>query len=656
MTMQPTLTEQSAPEQVERPGGASALAAAPAALMAVLLIVATWYQGAFALRHWGPAAILGLALLAAIAAAGGLRAADRSARVALAFVWAFAGWTLLSALWAESPGRALEGGGRTLLYAALVTLALATLADPRQARRVGALVVAGVTAIAAVTVVEMLTNGPLQFLAGRLDDPVGYRNATACLFAFAFWPLVAAAARRDPGVALRGLALGGATLMLGLAFLTQARGVVLGLVLGGVVAIGLGPDRVRRAWLALLAVAGVALASGGLLEPFGGFSDNGNASSAEISTATNTLVLLVVVVAVVGVAGALLDRGLRLEGRSRLLAGRVAAVALVVVAAVGIAGGLARTGNPIAFVDDRVDEFRSLETAAPGDTRLTFGGGQRADLWRISLVELEEDPLLGAGEGSYPFVYYEERRSDRNLSTPHSLIFSVLAELGLVGGLLLLGALAALAAALAVRLRAAAPSDRWWPVALAAGGVVVLGQTAVDWLWLVPGVAGLGVFAVALGVASLAPRAGLGAVARSPQRRWLGAALAVPLAVAAVAVTLLYVSDAQVRKARAADVAAPSERLETARTAESLNPFALAPRYLQAGALEELGRVEAARDELRGALELEPRNFATLGLLGDLELRAGDARVARGYYRRALELNPLDVGLRELSRRGLGEG
>ena len=110
------------------------------------------------------------------------------------------------------------------------------------------------------------------------------------------------------------------------------------------------------------------------------------------------------------------------------------------------------------------------------------------------------------------------------------------------------------------------------------------------------------------------------------------------------------------RKARAADSGSASERLETARTAERLNPFSLAPRYLQAGALEELDRVGAARAELRDALELEPRNFATLGLLGDLELRAGNAPEARFLYRRALALNPLDTGLRELSRRGLGKG
>jgi tetratricopeptide (TPR) repeat protein len=112
-------------------------------------------------------------------------------------------------------------------------------------------------------------------------------------------------------------------------------------------------------------------------------------------------------------------------------------------------------------------------------------------------------------------------------------------------------------------------------------------------------------------------------------------------------VALLYLSDVYTRTARAS---ASQERLSSARTAERLNPFALAPRYLQASALEELGRRPDARGELLGALDVEPESFVTLGLLGDLETRAGNAAAARRHYRRALELNPRDTGLQQLAR------
>jgi O-antigen ligase len=593
-------------------------------------------------------AVLALTLLAALAATGGIRAGDKPVRVALICLWGFAGWTLASTLWAESPGRALEGSGRTLLYAALVTLGMATIASPRHARRVGALVVAGAGAIAVITLAGLLGDGADEFLAGRLDDPVGYRNATAALFALAFWPLVAVAAQRRLNPAARGAAFGVANLAIGLAFLTQARGVVLGLALGGAVAIGLGPDRLRRAWLALVCAGGVALASGSLLEPYRAFSDGAGATAADIDSAVSALVLLTVAATAVGVLGALFDGGLRIEDPTRAAGRRVGAGALVAATTIAVVAALVRIGDPVEFVDARIDEFRGLETAAPGETRLTFGGGQRSDLWRVSLVEFGERPVTGVGEGSYPFGYYEERDTDRNLSTPHSLAFSVLAELGAVGTLLTLGFLAAIAAALRSRWNAA-PRGRWWASALAAAGVVVLAQALVDWIWLVPGVMGLGLLCLALAVSSLRPEADPPPQPAPPAAR---AVLATVLALAALGVAALYLSDAQLRKARAEDGAAQS-RLDDARAAERLNPWSLPARYHQAGALEELGRAQEARGELHDALELEPRNFVTLGLLGDLELRAGRAGAARAYYGRALELNPLDVGLRELSRRGL---
>ena len=66
---------------------------------------------------------------------------------------------------------------------------------------------------------------------------------------------------------------------LGLAFLTQSRGVLLGFCCGAAVALALGPDRLRRAWLAILAVAAVAIASGRLLAPYDAFVAAGAAPS-----------------------------------------------------------------------------------------------------------------------------------------------------------------------------------------------------------------------------------------------------------------------------------------------------------------------------------------------------------------------------------------
>ena len=623
---------------------------APAAL-AVLLLVATWYQGGFAVRHWAPVALLALVILTAAAASGGLWVPERAARVALIALWGLAAWTVLSALWADSPGNALEGAGRTALYAALFTVPCAMTWSGRSAARVGIVIVVGLAAIAGITLIDLLSDPKELFLAGRLDDPVGYRNATACLFALSFWPLVSAAAHWQLPAALRAAAFAGAALALGLGFLTQARGVAVGLLLGGVVAIGLGPDRLRRAWAAVLLVGGVALASDGLLTPFRAFSDNGDASAADISAGVDALVLLVLGAAAVGLAGALLDGGLRLGTGTRTALRRVMAVGLVLATIAAAVGAVVAVGDPVDFAGERFDEFRSLETTAPGESRLTFGGGQRADLWRVAMDEFSEHPLTGVGEGSYQFRYYQERRTDRNLSTPHSDVFRVIAELGAVGVLCGLVFLVALAVAVLSRWRGAHPAARWWASALLAAAAVGFGQSTVDWIWLIPGVVGICFLLAGLGLGTLRP------VRPEPVRRLRPlprVALAVGCAALALLVTTLYIGDVFVRKARSADASDAAARLDAAENAETFLPWSTAPLYLKAGAREELGQRSAARADLREALDLEPDNFVPYVLLGDLEVRAGHERRARALYRQALELNPRDVGLRKLSRGEFG--
>ncbi len=492
-----------------------------------------------------------------------------------------------------------------------------------------------------------VADGTSLFLAGRLDDPVGYRNATACLFALGFWPFVAAAARYDVTPAVRGLALSAATLVAGLAFLTQARGVVLGLGLGALVALGLGPDRLRRAWVALIAIGGVALASGSLLAPYDAFTDSGDAAPTDVTTAVNALVLLTIVAFAIGLVGALFDGGLRLQAPARGSLRTLLQIGLALVAAGAFVVGIARVGNPVDYGRERLDEFRSLEDTASGQSRLTFGGGQRADLWRVAWDQFGDRPLAGAGQGSYAFAYYTDRRTDRNLTDPHSLVLSLLAELGIVGVLCLAAFLAALAAAVASAWRTASGVARRHASALLAAGLVGLGQATVDWTWLIPGVTGLSLLALGLGVTCLRRSAAESADSARPLARALPA---IGFAALVVVVGCVYLADVNLRHARADDGQA---RLDAARAAARLSPWSVQARYLEAGALEELGRRAEARTRLRDALRIEPANFVTLALLGDLEARARRGRLAHAYYQRAYALNPRDVGLRKLAGRDL---
>jgi tetratricopeptide (TPR) repeat protein len=626
----------------------------PALLLGVLLLVSTWWDGAYDLRYWAPLAIFSGGMLLAMVAAGAFPL-PRSVplRVALASIWAFVAFTALSAFWSESPAGAWEGAARGVLFAAAFTLAVA--AGPRARGKLGPLLVAGVVAIAALALLRMLIEGSELFLAGRLNLPLGYRNATAALFAFALWPLVGVAARRGIQSGLRAGAFAAAVLMLGLAFLTQSRGVVLGVAAGGLVSVLVGPDRVRRLWLAIAAVGLVTIASGSLMAPYDAFSAGEAVTDSDVGSAATTLLLLTVASFLVALLGAVLDNGLRAEMLERLPLREIATAGLVVLAVLAATAALVKVGNPISYADEKVDEFTNLEADTTGSsgTRLGTVGGQRYDLYRIAWGQFLDQPLLGAGEGSYQFAYYRERRTDRNLDNPHSLPLALLAETGFVGFGLFAAWLVAAGLAVAGAARRAAGSGRVWIAGLAAAAATLLAQSAVDWLWLLPGLFALGALALGIAAAGDEPEP---VEEDAGESRWSARRVAAVagLAVAILATGLLFLSDVYLRKARVEAATSPAAALDSARTAESLNPLSVNPLYLQASALESRGDVAGARAALLEALEREPGNFVTLALLGDLETRAGEALSAHLYYQRSLRLNPLDVGLRELSGEAQG--
>jgi hypothetical protein len=611
----------------------------------LVLFIALAVNGAFAIRHWAPITLFVLVVLASAAR----RPLSGPPLVAVAAIWMLAAWSLASALWGASPESAGEHGARTLLYAGLFALPLVTLRDRRSVQTVAAAALGGLAVITIGTFVHVLLDDESAFLAGRLDDPIGYRNGTAALFVLAFWPLLCVAATRKVSTLLRAPAFAIALLALGMALMTQSRGALIGFVAGGAVAVLVGPDRLRRAWLSIVALGAIAIASGTLLEPYQAFLDDRPVTASVIGGATVVLALVASAGLLAVVVLSIYDNGLRAEGSLWQALRRLTAGGLAVFVLIAGAGMLVAVGNPVTFAQDKYDEFSMLDTAAPTDTRLGSTGGQRYDIWRIALGEFKDRPIAGVGAGSYRFGYYRERSTDRNLSTPHSLPMALLSETGAVGALLFALFLGAIGVTFATRWRETPPAARRWACAAAAAGAVLIGQCLVDWLWEIPGLAGLGVLALGLAVAWL----DLPEHAPQPEQRPFVSRTAgtIILALAVLVVTAIYLSDFHVRQARAAGERSAPAQLAAARTAARLNPVALSPKLLQAGALEELGRVDDAREALRQARRLEPDNFVLYGLIGDLETRAGRDTAARRAYRRALELNPGDVGLQQLARR-----
>ncbi len=636
-------------DRVQAPAaGAAQFAAAPGRLREALPMIVTLlalgladaHYGAFTIDRWGPLAVFVLVVLAIVAPG---RHAPAAGRIPLALIGGFASWSLASVLWGQMPGAAYEGGARNVLLAGLFALPLLTLTTRRAARLTADLLVAVLAAIVAGTVIAYVADPGALFLAGRLENPIAYRNGNAVLFAMAFWPLVLVAASRRVPWAARPPALALATAAACLAFLTQSRGVLIGTALGAVVVLALGPERLRRALTALVAVAPVALFSHRLLQPYDTFSVKNETVPSTLTDARGALLLAALTALGAGCAIVAGDRLLR--GRVRRGA-RVLAVLALAAVCVGAAGSAAaKVGDPAGYIRDKADEFTALQNTDSGSTRFGSVGGQRSDLWRVALKEFGEHPVAGVGEGGYPVGYYEHRRTDRNLVAAHSLPFGTLAELGLVGVLLLLAFVASSGAVIGRGARALEPGDRRRLASLAAVAVVFLGQSIVDWFWTIPGLSGLAVTALGIAivlVAGDAPAPGA----------WSRVRRIVPAVVCGL---LALMVATQVLSARAVDrarIAADQQvRLDRARTAARLNPFATTPEYLQAGALEALGRPDAARAKLLGVLRDQPLVFVTPALIGDLETRRGNRAAARRWYARAAARNPLDTGLRKLAAR-----
>ncbi|HXC23422.1 MAG TPA: O-antigen ligase family protein, partial [Solirubrobacteraceae bacterium] len=563
---------------------------------------------------------------------------------------------------------------------AILTLPILAVGAISALRMAGRGVVCGIALIAIYTLGVMFFDGPSIFLAGRLNGPVEYRNATALLFCIAYWPLIVTAASRDRGRVLRAVCLGLAELMLGLAFLTQSRGVLFGLGCGALVVLILGPEKTRRAWLALLSLILLAGASSRLLVPYHAFIDGKHVSSGDIANAASALAVLACAAIALGFLVAVFDAGLRpvSPAMARIRVG--ARLGLLAVLLMGLAGGMvAVRGEPIHELQVKWRQFKSLQTTSTSATRYTSTGGQRYDLWRVALDELQAHPIAGVGAGSYQFDYYRLRRSTRNLEDPHGLLFQIGAELGIVG--LLLFAMIPIGIIGSLR--------RWWRVAprdvrrsaggLAAAGATFIGQSLVDWMWRIPGLTALGLLCLAV-AATLLARTGLVAGAVEPTRptghpdgnalsdrlpslaglagRWARRPLATRLAAAvilfgAVALTLsLYLSNVYILHARDEIGLSPTAQLADARIASSFDPWSTDPHYIEASALESMGMRAQARAQLEDARRLESTNAVPLGLLGDFEARGGDFAKARGYYRQALVLDPLDVGLQQLAITG----
>ena len=605
--------------------------AGPALLAAAALVV-----GGALLRGGGSTArplfwIGGVAVLASAAAAtgilAGLVARPRLGRAGTALVLLLAGyaaWTGATVVWSIEPDRSWEAFNRVVAYLAVLGLGV-LVGSARRAAPLLALLL-GLTLAWALATAVVPAIGPDVERSARLREPVEYWNALALVAAMSLplWLWLARARRPAAAVALFAAAVA--------LLLTASRGGLL--VAVAAVAVWLALVRPRRESAGVLLVAlppAVAVGALGLwLE-----RDTGSG--------------LVLGAALAG-AGALVF--LLARRPPPPWAGR-ALIALCLAAAVaGAAVAVPRAGA-------WWDEFRNPPATQTTQDPARLGelsSNHRWTWWTQAWTIFRADPGRGSGAGSYELARRPLRGDTLGPIDPHNLGLKALSETGVVGFLLLFGAIGAAVAAASATLRRTAGEERAAAVALAAGVAAWLLHSLVDMPWeyaavTVPAMFALGVL-VASGRPAPAPGGGGPVLAAVPAL--VALALVGSLAFPWLAERRLEASlDALTRGDHGSAATA-------AQQAQALNPLAVRPLHLEATALELAGRLDGAEALYEEAVRLQPRNPQTWYELGRFEFMArGDLAEALVYLDRSWGLDRqspdtgplLDRVREEISRR-----
>jgi hypothetical protein len=589
----------------------------------------------------------------ALPAAGGTRVG----RAMFALLAAFAGWTALSLSWTESAERTAVELARAATYLGVFALALAVQGQGRWRQLLhGA--AAGVAVVAGIAVLSRLEPNLFperitgRYLAGiqverQLGYPLNYSTGLAGFAAMGL-PLLlgaAASARTAIGSALAGAALPILTLAL---WLTSSS---LALPAGAVAVVAflaLAPDRLPKL-VSLLPAGGGAAVLVASVEQRDAL-DRGLPTPAAQQQGDEVLAIAIVVCA--GVA--LIQVGISLASRYGerpawlVVPPRRAALAALSALTCVVIGGIA-----VDAPDELSERWQSFKTGGserdPDTQVLDPAASGRYEYWESAVDANATDPWVGVGPGTFEFWWGREEPAGGFVRDAHSLFLETLAELGVVG-LVLIGGFAAGVLGIGTLRSLRAPPERRLALAAATAGCAAFTVVAaVDWAWELAALPVVYLLLAAIAVAAGAPELRPGdrrpARPRDPLtllRRYGGRGALVALGVAAlVAISIPLAGALALERSRsdARDGSLPAA-LGEARTATRVQPYAATSRIQEALLYEQMGDLDEAASAATQATEREATNWRPWLILSLLEARRGRPEAALDAYRRAQSLNP----------------
>ncbi len=510
------------------------ITAAPALVTILTIVLIVRDQGGYFSTSFGWSAMCLLAVIATWIVATGRTDAGPLDLIFLAALLAVSAWAGLSIIWSVDPSQSVLELERWLVLVAGCG-AFLVLARAGQVRLLTASIVFAIAAICIYSLATRLLPSAGHFhpsdpTAGyRLFEPVGYWNALG-IFAVLGIVLAIGLATDTKGTLL-GRSLGAISLtFLPLTlYFTFSRGAWLALGGGLLLTVALSGDRARL--IAEGAAFAIAPAIAILLAAQSRGLTDENALLATASRQGHRLgtVLIVLVLVSVGLTWLVsqVESRISLGRRSR----RVFDLALVLIAAVAVAIVLIGKGGPVAVAKKSYDSF-SMTTPPRSQTNLnqrlfTLNGNGRFLLWSVALDSLHGHWLGGTGAGSFGRNWDRSPRADEVVLDAHGLYVETLSELGFLGLLLLVFALAIPITA-AIRAR----KVPLVPAIAGAYGAFLL-HNAIDWDWELSGVALTGLLIGCL--ALVAARRPVEAQLKARTRVLIGGAAAVATAFAGVA-------------------------------------------------------------------------------------------------------------------------
>jgi O-antigen ligase/polysaccharide polymerase Wzy-like membrane protein len=410
---------------------------------------------------------------------------------ALATLVAFEAWTFASISWAPLLTTAAEDGARAAMYAAVFALALAATRVRRVRAAAPWVLLGGIVAVALYALgsrfaPQLVPTARLALAGDRLAHPLTYWNALGLLMATGVLLSIVTASGGPRPAATRGVACA-AAVPCGVALaLTLSRGAYAALG-AGLIVLALARPRLLTAMAGALALSGAAVATvvAFALPAVRSLGDSRSAQESQgLAAAIATLALAIVV----GLVFAKLCR------RVDRPAPRLPRLVRVAVAG-GLVATIAAGGTLVATEVER-------NKPVPGTVaRVTTFEAHRSPYWRVAVDAFWNHPVTGVGTGGFNVEWRRERDERQNALDAHSLYIETLAELGIVG-FLLLAAFAAVVGGGVIRRLREIPDDP--VVAAAAVALAALAfHVGLDWDWEMPAVT---LPALILGAAALQPR------------------------------------------------------------------------------------------------------------------------------------------------------